>query len=216
MPANYDSDDMGSADTGAANSDIEAQLEQMRLETVDALRKQFAADNSSAPTQQQDIVDSDQAPISVFIGANGRGLTNDAARLMAGRLNRFNADDGVTYKAEEHGDPGLPNEWAVVGRKVAQPVADETASNNGDELDVATTIAPKNVKELGIIANARRKNNESNGTAQVLEPRKSFAAGELPSSVNYAQGLGDAHLTSEAPRRPPIFSSTGLWSPGLI
>ncbi len=29
------------------------------------------------------------ATTSVFIGANGRGLTNDAARLMAGRQNPF-------------------------------------------------------------------------------------------------------------------------------
>lgn len=56
--------------------------------------------------------------VSRYIGKYGKGMGRDAARLEAARLNRQN--DGVTYTAEEHGDPKLENPYAVVGRKAAK------------------------------------------------------------------------------------------------
>ena len=172
MAANYGGDDT----VGVFGGDIEGQLEQMRVNTIEALRKIYAVDGGNAPSQDQEgpQIQSqtngapDQAPICVFIGDNGRGLTNDAARLLVGRQNRINTDDGVVYSAEEHGDPTLPNKWAMVGRRVGDQAGGKTASNYGDQRDTAKTIAPKSAVELGIIANALRQNNEAPGTVNVL------------------------------------------------
>lgn len=55
--------------------------------------------------------------VSFYPGKYGKGMGQDAAKLEAQRLNRENAGKGVTYTAEEHGNPKLENPWAVVGRK---------------------------------------------------------------------------------------------------
>ncbi len=128
MAANYyeDRSDNSSDATGLANPN-DTSLEQMRADTMRAFRDQAAADGNAmtqdqdqggAQTKTQAIAAQGQAPVSVFIGDNGRGLTNDAARLLAGRQNRINTDGRITYFAEEHGDPSLPNKWAMVGRRV--------------------------------------------------------------------------------------------------
>ncbi len=123
MAANDNSDDAGGVATINTDSDTQALLDRMREDTLQALRLQ----NGPAPT-------------SVFIGANGRGLTNDAARLMAGRQNRFNADPSIVYSAELHGDPDLPNAWAMVGRKLAQP--DDTDPRDQDDINAAPATNP--------------------------------------------------------------------------
>jgi len=61
--------------------------------------------------------------VSRYTGKYGKGMSRDAAKLEAARLNR--SADGVTYTAEEHGDAKLENPWAVVGRKAASGPAAE-------------------------------------------------------------------------------------------
>ncbi len=197
MAANNGDDDV----VGDYGGDIEAQLEQMRANTIETLRKFYAVDGGDAPEQeaagtqtrvttppqQQSLrVVAPGQPVSVFVGENGRGLLNDAARLLAGRQNRNNTDDGITYTAEEHGDPSLPNKWAVVGRKVALQADDEAASNDGGDPDAATTIAPNNPAGLGIIANALRQNNESPGIAHAL----GNALGNSVAEMNWGGAIG--------------------------
>ena len=123
----------------AANYDMDAWLEQMKADTIKALREKYALDTAAgddapaqAPSDQsiapytQYLNAQGQAPVSVYIGENGRGLVNDAARLMATRQNRINTDDSVIYTAEPHGDPSLPNQRAMVGRRVVAPPSDDS------------------------------------------------------------------------------------------
>ncbi len=102
-----------------------------------------------------------QTPETIFIGENGRGLTNDAARLLVGRQNRINTDEGIVYTAEEHGDPSLPNKWAMVGRKVANQ--NDTDSANSDSNG---TAAPVNTNKDCAPTAGSRLTLGSGGTVQ--------------------------------------------------
>ncbi len=120
--------------TMPSNDEINAWLGQMKTDTIDSLRAQYVDAATSDGTADQDtqgkldapilqsLNTSGQIPISVYLGENGRGLVNDATRLLANRQNRFNTDDSIAYSAEQHGDPSLPKQWAVVGRRVSPAV----------------------------------------------------------------------------------------------
>ena len=122
-----------------SNDAINAWLEQLKADTIESLRAQYAdtsaigdgvdqapQDKLDAPVSQSLNIQG-QAPVSVYLGESGNGLVNDAARLLAARQNRINTDDSIIYSAEPHGDPSLPNQWAMVGRKFAAPPIDDSA-----------------------------------------------------------------------------------------
>jgi hypothetical protein len=77
------------------------------------------------------------AEVSRYTGKYGKGMSRDAAKLEAARLNR--SADGVTYTAEEHGDAKLENPWAVVGRKAPDDYTGPTMAEVEAVQDIPTT-----------------------------------------------------------------------------
>ena len=107
------------------------------LSGVSSAPAESAASGANKPTERERIEATRRKPapeVSRYTGKYGKGMGHDAARLEAARLNR--ANDGVTYTAEEHGDPSLENPWAVVGRK-----AEAARSPEADERDAAAEVS---------------------------------------------------------------------------
>ena len=139
------STDVNPADDQAPNlvHPYEAALAQMKANTIQALRAELYGPGWPEDEQplRVDVQPASGQLVSCFTGDNGVGLINDAARLMANRLNRINTDDTVTYTAEQHGNPDLPKAWAVMGRRVAEPDSGYSAENDGEGRDVDQTAA---------------------------------------------------------------------------
>ncbi len=150
----------------ATNDEINTALEQMKLDTIQQLRESLGTDDAGGddkfgtenvgtaqilqgpqgPLTAQNLNQQVLRPISIYLGDNGAGLTNDAARLWASRQNRINDDDTITYSAEQHGDPSLPKQWAVVGRALADP-SDETVDPQANAPYSADEAAQDLVRE---------------------------------------------------------------------
>jgi GNAT superfamily N-acetyltransferase len=105
---------------------IDAAADQMpALPDVQA-RYRTLAESHRAAADAKEPQAQDAAPeVSRYNGKFGKGMGRDAARLEAARMNRLN--DGVTYTAEEHGDPKLENQYAVVGRRMGHELPDAVA-----------------------------------------------------------------------------------------
>ena len=207
MAANYGDDDA----LGVCGGDIEAQLEQMRANTIETLRRElgFASDDAAVqdqdgtPTQDQSLAYAapGQAPDSIFIGENGRGLTNDAARLLAGRQNRINTDGNIIYSAEEHGDPSLPNKWALVGRRVLDSgTQDDT--NNQDKRDQAWIDQDDAIQSR----RGSRVNTATNGEAPRANPSVDAAANVAPKSASKRSEIDQEN--ARLSNRGPIYEET--------
>jgi hypothetical protein len=108
--------------------------EQPRGNGRDALRPEGRDDDDQqaapvadrAPTERERVEaqrPKNQKEVSRFNGKYGKGMSRDAAKLEAARLNRQNDNPDVTYAAEEHGDAKLENPYAVVGREKFKPRA---------------------------------------------------------------------------------------------
>ncbi len=133
------------ADDQASNMvhPYEVTLAQMKADTIQALRAEL--NGPGWPDDEQplraDVQPASGQLVSCFTGANGIGLVNDAARLMANRLNRINTDDSISYTAEQHGERNLSKAWAVVGRRVAEPDDANSATSDGDSRDMDQSAA---------------------------------------------------------------------------
>jgi hypothetical protein len=104
-----------------------------------------AVANSAAPVSQPQGEE-----VSRYTGKFGKGMGKDAAKLEAQRLNR--TADGIIYTAEEHGDPKMENQWAVVGREVSEskqsPARTEYAQAATENVAPAKTKKPQGGKTL--------------------------------------------------------------------
>ena len=126
--------------------------------TVDEFKTWLKDGDTTKPMAPVKPTAPDGDVVSTFIGKFKKGMGKDAAKLEAARLNK--AGDGISYTAEEHGDPKLENPYAVVGRKVAgaapvpreapaaKPVAESPPASSASDAFIA---APNGSTDFGEI-----------------------------------------------------------------
>lgn len=171
----------GRAVNGAA---VSRNAEQQRGNGRDALRPEGRSDDGDQPTRLDDraarIADErarveaqrpkNRKEVSRYNGKYGKGMSRDAAKLEAARLNRQNGNPDITYAAEEHGDPKLENPYAVVGREKFKPRAAPAAPKLTERERVAEDR--KN-------SPAGRREAEAARTDEAAKPKYAFIEGGL-------------------------------------